>query len=133
MTATPPPDDALPPDDAFLPDDAFVLDLAGVTDRQAFMDRCTERLRLPAWFGRNWDALADCLTDLSWWPAGPGGRWLRVRGWQEYAAAKPREWRIVKDILRDAETFWRDTDTELTVEVVEEDTNGGREDRDVRP
>lgn len=114
------------------PDDALVLDLTGVTDRQVFMDRCTERLHLPDWFGRNWDALADCLTDLSWWPVGPGGRRLRVEGWQEYATAKPREWRIVKDILRDAETFWRGTDTELTL-VLKEDTNGDGEERDVRP
>ncbi|MEW2517419.1 barstar family protein [Actinacidiphila alni] len=129
------------------PDGTLVLDLTGVGDRQTFMDRCTERLHLPDWFGRNWDALADCLTDLSWWPTGPAGRELRVTGWQEYAAAKPREWRIVKDVLRDAETFWRDTDTELRVLVadadpaepsseeagLEEDTNDSPEDRDVRP
>jgi hypothetical protein len=93
----------------------LVLDLTGVGDRQAFMDRCTADLDLPEWFGRNWDALADCLTDLSWWPAEPGGRLLRVRGWRGYAERLPREWRIVKDILRDAELFWRDTDTELSV------------------
>ncbi|MBD0734547.1 barstar family protein [Streptomyces sp. CBMA29] len=120
MTATTPPGDAL------------VLDLTGVADRQSFMDRCTERLHLPDWFGRNWDALADCLTDLSWWPVGSDGRRLRIEGWQDYAAAKPREWRIVKDILRDAETFWRDTDTELTVEL-EEDADEDPEESDVRP
>lgn len=112
MTATPAPDGGRTR--------PLVLDLTGVGDRQGFMDRCTADLHLPDWFGRNWDALADCLTDLSWWPAAPGGRWLHVRGWREYAAALPREWRIVKDILRDAEVFWRNTDTELNV-VLEHD------------
>lgn len=98
----------------------LVLDLTGVGDRQAFMDRATADLRLPGWFGRNWDALADCLTDLSWWPADHGGRRLHVRGWRQYAAALPREWRIVKDILRDAEVFWRRSGTELAV-VLEDD------------
>ena len=28
-------------------------------------------LRFPDWVGRNWDALADALGDLSWLPAGP--------------------------------------------------------------
>jgi RNAse (barnase) inhibitor barstar len=26
-------------------------------------------MRFPAWFGNNWDALADCITDMSWLPA----------------------------------------------------------------
>lgn len=97
-----------------------VLDLAGVTTRSEFMDRCARSLRLPEYFGRNWDALADCLTDLSWCPAATQ-RGLRVRGWQEYAAASPREWRIVTQILRDASDYWRHTDTPLHV-VVEEAT-----------
>ncbi|MDJ0346896.1 barstar family protein [Streptomyces sp. H10-C2] len=99
-----------------------VLDLSGVATRRAFMDRCVLSLHLPDYFGRNWDALADCLTDLSWCPA-ESGRRLRVRGWQEYAAAAPREWRIVTQILRDAADFWQDTDTPLSV-VMEEATKG---------
>jgi hypothetical protein len=110
----------------------LVLDLTGVGDRQAFMDRCTADLALPEWFGRTWDSLADCLTDLSWWPAGPAGRRLHVRGWEGFAQALPREWRIVRDILRDAELFWRDTDTELRV-VLEEDTKAAGQEPDVPP
>ncbi|MBY8880990.1 barstar family protein [Actinacidiphila acidipaludis] len=97
----------------------FVLDLTGVGDRQAFMDRCSADLRLPPWFGRTWDTLADCLTDLSWWPPETGARRLYVRGWRHFAGACPREWRIVRDVLRDAEHFWRRTGTELAV-VLEE-------------
>jgi hypothetical protein len=107
----------------------LVLDLTGVGDRQAFMDRCTADLGLPEWFARNWDALADCLTDLSWWPAEPGGRQLHVRGWHSFAAALPREWRIVKDILRDAELFWQGTDAELRV-VLEEPEGGAAQGAD---
>jgi hypothetical protein len=110
----------------------LVLDLAGVGDRQAFMDRCSADLALPGWFGRTWDSLADCLTDLSWWPAEPAGRRLEVRHWSGFAAALPREWRIVRDILRDAELFWRGTDTELTV-VLEEGTSGTGQEPDVHP
>ncbi|WP_405579044.1 barstar family protein [Streptomyces sp. NBC_01190] len=108
----------------------LVLDLADVHDRPSFMDRCTADLRLPDWFCRNWDSLADCLTDLSWWPAEPGGRRLRVRNWHGYAAARPREWRIFKDVLRDAEIFWRNTDTELVVGWEDgQDSGGDRGDR----
>ncbi|MEU5778012.1 barstar family protein [Streptomyces venezuelae] len=82
------------------------LSLSGVTDKAAFMERCARGLGLPDWFGRNWDALADSLTDLSWErPA--RGRLLVVSGWQEYADAAPGEWRIAQDVFSSAVEHWR--------------------------
>ncbi|MEU9102629.1 barstar family protein [Streptomyces sp. NPDC048361] len=75
-----------------------LLDLEGVTGKAAFMDRVATALRFPDWFGRNWDALADCLGDPDWGPAVPG-RLLVVTRWQEYAAGRPDEWAIALDVL----------------------------------
>ncbi|MFP3990041.1 barstar family protein [Streptomyces sp. E11-3] len=91
-----------------------VLDLEGAADKAAFMERCARALALPDWFGRNWDALADCLTDLSWAPA-TGGRLLVVSGWRGYARAQPREWGIAQDVLADAVDHWSATGTPLAV------------------
>lgn len=77
-------------------DDPVVLDLTGVTDKAGLMDRCATALALPDWFGRNWDALADCLTDL------PGPVTLVVTGWREYAGTRPREWRTAQDVFATA-------------------------------
>ncbi|MFI6422372.1 barstar family protein [Streptomyces sp. NPDC050842] len=77
-------------------DDAVVLDLSGVTDKAALMDRCAVTLALPAWFGRNWDALADCLTDL------PEPVVLVVTGWQGYAGTRPREWQTAQEVFATA-------------------------------
>ncbi|MFG2891468.1 barstar family protein [Streptomyces sp. NPDC048248] len=90
------------------------LDLEGVLDKDGFMARCARSLRLPDWFGRNWDALADCLTDLSWCPT-DRGRLLVMTGWQGYAAAAPEDWSIVEGVLADAVGYWRGTDTALAV------------------
>ncbi len=81
------------------------LDLGGVTDKAGLMDRCARALALPDWFGRNWDALADSLSDPSVWPAqarqrglvlwcGAGGRTPR-RGrtsgpWPRRSSPRPR-------------------------------------------
>lgn len=73
-----------------------VLDLHGVGDKAAFMDRCATALALPAWFGRNWDALADSLTDL------PGRVALVVTGWRTYARARPAEWRTAQEVFTTA-------------------------------
>ncbi|MFF4186080.1 barstar family protein [Streptomyces sp. NPDC001691] len=75
-----------------------VLDLDGVTGKAAFMDRAATALRLPEWFGRNWDALADSLGDPDWGPADPG-RLLVVTHWQEYAARRPEEWATAQAVL----------------------------------
>ncbi len=47
------------------------IDLSGCRDKDAALSRIAHALEFPDWFGGNWDALADCLRDLSWWPA-PG-------------------------------------------------------------
>lgn len=86
------------------------LDLHGVTDKADFMDRCARALALPDWFGRNWDALADCLTDPGLAPDGPG-RVLVVQGWQSYARARPREWSIAQDVFATAAEPGRGTHT----------------------
>ena len=42
-----------------------LLDTTGVLDKAGFLDVCATAFDLPRWFGRNWDALADSLSDRS--------------------------------------------------------------------
>ena len=35
-------------------------------DKARLLQNMASALRFPDWFGHNWDALEDCLTDLSW-------------------------------------------------------------------
>jgi len=45
---------------------AFVLlDTSEVQDKSGFLDLCATAFDFPRWFGRNWDALADSLSDRS--------------------------------------------------------------------
>ncbi|MFI5621256.1 barstar family protein [Streptomyces sp. NPDC051567] len=95
------------------------LDLDGVRAKAALMRRFGDVLEAPEWFGANWDALADSLTDLSWLPGAPG-RLLVVTSWQAYAAARPGDWETLREILEEAVDFWRHSDgdeppTPLTV------------------
>ncbi|MFC8196975.1 barstar family protein [Streptomyces sp. NPDC057298] len=80
------------------------LDLDGVTDKAGLMERCVSALGLPDWFGRNWDALADSLTDPSVWPeaTGEGGLLVVVTGWRAYARTRPEEWEIAEDVFAGA-------------------------------
>ncbi|MFE9774168.1 barstar family protein [Streptomyces sp. NPDC005931] len=80
------------------------LDLDGVTDKAGLMERCARALELPEWFGRNWDALADCLADPALWPEGAVERGLLVvvRGWRAYAGARPEEWQVAEEVFAEA-------------------------------
>ena len=42
------------------------VDLAGVAAKEPLLERLALALGFPDWFGANWDALEDCLADLSW-------------------------------------------------------------------
>lgn len=48
---------------------AYRIELADCGDEATLFDRMAATLALPAGFGRNWDALADCLRDPAWCPA----------------------------------------------------------------
>lgn len=47
------------------------INLAEVHGKGALLAAMAEAIGAPEWFGNNWDALSDALTDLSWLPA-PG-------------------------------------------------------------
>jgi hypothetical protein len=79
------------------------IDLSGAADKQALMERIALALAFPRWFGGNWDALEDCLTDLSWSKA--GGHVLLLEG----ATQLPADERgILVDILAAAAAWWAD-------------------------
>jgi RNAse (barnase) inhibitor barstar len=42
------------------------IDLENAEDTPALLEAVADGLLFPDWFGGNWDALADCLGDLSW-------------------------------------------------------------------
>jgi RNAse (barnase) inhibitor barstar len=71
-----------------------------VASKAELLDALARSLRFPRWVGRNWDALADALGDLSWLPAGPV-----VIVWDEprrLRAADPAAYDTALDVLAEA-------------------------------
>lgn len=83
---------------------AVLVDFEGCTGKDDALARMATALRFPEWFGHNWDALADCLADLSWLPA-PGYLLLleRTEAWRE---ADPVAFETLSVILEDASGRW---------------------------
>jgi hypothetical protein len=43
---------------------AAKVSFKGAGTKDELLDRIAQALRFPDWFGRNWDALEDCLTEV---------------------------------------------------------------------
>lgn len=70
-----------------------------VDEKQALLDNIAAALDFPDWFGANWDALEDCLSDLSWREA-PG----HVLLFEEARAGD--DLGVLIDVLRSSAEYW---------------------------
>jgi RNAse (barnase) inhibitor barstar len=86
--------------------DAARIDLAGCCDKQEFLARTAKALGFPDWFGGNWDALFDCLADLSWRPA--AGYVLILEHAEDMRRQAPEALDTALAVLDDAANAWRD-------------------------
>jgi len=43
---------------------------AGIQSKAALLNALSDAFCFPDYFGSNWDALEECIRDLSWFPAG---------------------------------------------------------------
>lgn len=92
---------------------AFVLDGRSVTDVDGLHTAIARACSFPDWYGRNWDALADCLTDLSWAPA--RGWVLLYEGWGMLARTDPQAWQLARGVFFDTCTYWHEAGTPFAV------------------
>jgi len=86
--------------------DAVRIDLGGCCDKQAFLARTAAALGFPDWFGANWDALFDCLADLSWRPA--AGYVLILDHAEDMRRHAPEAFDTALAVLADAANAWSD-------------------------
>ena len=81
------------------------LDLTACTDKDELLARFAAAFQFPAWFGGNWDALADCLDDLEWLDA--DGHVLVIEGAAELRVAAPETLATALEILTETSRAWQ--------------------------
>lgn len=91
----------------------FTLDGGAVVDKTTFLRACADALALPDYFGWNWDALEECLRDLSWAPA-PGYILLYDRA-APFIRRAPADWAVARSIFASAAAHWRAEATPFAV------------------
>lgn len=95
-----------------------VIDLAQATDKAQLMTLLARTLAFPSTFGHNWDALADCLEDLSWLPS--TGHALLLLNASSLQAHDANTLDILIEVLVDATAQWTTRDTALLAFVLED-------------
>jgi hypothetical protein len=73
---------------------AYVDGLRAQT-KQEFLTQVGEALNFPEWYGKNFDALADCLTDID----SGNGTVVLWDGWAAFARAEPRAFSVALSVL----------------------------------
>jgi len=83
------------------------IDGGAVPDKAALMSALAAAFRFPAYFGKNWDALLDCLRSLpNELPA--RGYVLLIGNSSAFLAGRPRDLEDFADVAAEAKAFLAD-------------------------
>ena len=81
------------------------VNLCGVRDKAGCLRETACSLSFPPHCGMNWDALNDCLTDMSWRPA--AGYVVLFAGLRSFAENAAADAAILTRILDSAAGYWK--------------------------
>ncbi|MBL8480985.1 MAG: barstar family protein [Rhodocyclaceae bacterium] len=81
------------------------VDLRNATDKAAMLVEFARAFALPDWFGHNWDALADCLRDLS--DKDAAGYAVLMHGTEKARERMPEDLDEAVSVLRATGEHWR--------------------------
>lgn len=93
-------------------DEAFVANILGANERKEdLLNEMKEKFLFPDYFGNNWDALYDCLCDLTWINA---SKIILIH--KEIPITDDKSLKVYLNILNDTIESWK-TDTTKNFEI----------------
>lgn len=94
---------------------AGVVKLGNPREKDLALRDLGRALNFPDWYGTNFDALFDCLTDPDWQPA--PGHVLLISGLDALQCAEPENFSTLIEVFRAAADSRRDAGTPLWILV----------------
>ncbi len=92
----------------------FFIEGDNIGDKASFLREFSGKLKFPEYFGFNWDAFSDCLTDLSWLNLN-SGLLIIYNNPHKFRKNNPNEWKIANDILLDAMDYWKESGKSMII------------------
>lgn len=99
------------------------IDLAGCHDKRTLLTRMATQLDFPRTFGGNWDALVDCLRDLSWIKA--NGYALFFSDADGLRNDAEKDFDTLLEVLDESSQFWAGQDVPFWAFVALNDDSAG--------
>jgi RNAse (barnase) inhibitor barstar len=87
---------------------AFRVNLAKAGNKDQLLKALAKGMKLPDWFGHNFDALADCVADMSWKPA--DGYLVLLEHCDGIHGKSEDDFASVLNIFEQAADEWREQD-----------------------
>jgi RNAse (barnase) inhibitor barstar len=84
----------------------FRIDIGHTKSKKDFLAQVARALQFPDWFGENWDALNDCLTDLDWLST-ETGYVLILENSEHFGARHPQEFEKAIAVFAAAAEYWK--------------------------
>ena len=72
------------------------IDLTGIATEEALHTLLMQRLEFPHYYGKNWDAFWDVITEPDCLP-----QTLTLRGWSAFVQSLPEAAQHLRELLRD--------------------------------
>ncbi len=88
----------------------FHLEGKKIEKKEQFLNHAALAMHFPETFGHNWDALEDCLTDLSWVEEGDAanGYVILFDHFDPFADHHESQLETVVEIFQSATEYWHD-------------------------
>ena len=91
----------------------FHIEGKNISRKEQLLNHVATALRFPNYFGGNWDALEECLTDMEWVDA--PGYLIYFDNIDGLLAAQPDQFETFVEICRDAVGSWKEDGTPMVI------------------
>jgi Barstar (barnase inhibitor) len=92
----------------------FYFDGQQIVDRASLFDRVASTMQFPEYFGHNWDALEDCLTDL-FYEDTVDRQVIILDRLDNFEIDDPYQWSMLLAICKSTVEYWQDTATPMYI------------------
>jgi RNAse (barnase) inhibitor barstar len=82
-----------------------IIDGRNVKQKADLLNIISQEMRFPSYFGHNWDALDECLRDLSWLPS--KGYIVQFFYPEYFLKNSPRDFEIFLGVIKSANVEWK--------------------------